>query len=319
MRDRHSSTQAQRVRDQTELRALEVSKRVTWQCLAATADEYTEWQVFGLWLRAVGDVAGDIPPLASQELESRTPRLPDRLRPGIETAVQYGDSPGASIWSAVNQWAERNIFETATREGWLEAVQYFSAMSLCSMKAWSYWEFVDKQWRVDKPNDLPSYPQWKSAVASVTRLSNPDSEAQQVLDAIREVSQDKWNMLLRDFSDLIVFSQWMELVFAIEGSHSALLSRELAARYRGFVLTHASTNSKDCVRALSEWVISNGFGITNQTQLLGALGFQVRHHPQYPAVRSYAIRCHDVWSGNDRGCLPSFDEWRGNANEYCDE
>jgi hypothetical protein len=296
-----------------------LAKRVTWQRLAAAADEYTEWQVFGLWLRAVVEVAGGVPVTVTQEMESRTPQLLGRIRGDIEAAVRNGDSPGARIWSDVNQWAEINAFRTAKRDGWLEAAEYFSAMSLVSMKAWSYWEHIAKQWSAAKPKQLPSYPQWKSAVASVTRLSNPDSEAQQVLDAIRGVSEGEWNELLRGFSDLIVFCLWMELVLDIDGPTSAVLSKELVARYRGFALPRANENSKECVRALNDWALKNTLGIAGQTELLGALSFQVRHQPQYPAMRCYSIHCHDIWSDKDRGSLPSFNDWRDAGSEYCEE
>lgn len=319
MPDRHRSTQAERVRHQTEIRALELAKRVTWQRLAAATDEYTEWQVFGLWLRAVVDVAGGIPATAAQEMESRTPQLLGRIRADIEAASHNGGGRGAAIWHDVGQWVEINVFRVAERGGWLHAVQYYSAMSLCSMKAWSYWEHIDKQRRAAKPKQLPSYPQWKDAVASVTRLSNPGSEAQQVLDAIRGVSEAKWNKLLHGFSDLVVFCLWMELVLDIEGPTSSLLSRELAARYRGFALPRAINNSKECVHAFSDWALSKTLQITDETQLLEALGFQVRYHPQYSAMRSYSIHCHDLWSDKDRGRLPSFDEWRDVGNEYCEE
>jgi hypothetical protein len=319
MRDPHRSTQAERVRHQTELLALESAKRVTWQRLAAAADEYTEWQVFGLWLRAVVEVSGGVPAAVTQEMDSRTPQLLGRIRGDIEAAAQNGFGPGARIWQHVSQWVEINVFGSAARDGWLDAVQYFSAMSLCSMKAWSYWEHIDHQWRTAKPKQLPNYSQWKGAVDSVIRLSNPNSEAQQVLDAIRGVSEEEWNGLLRGFSDLIVFCLWMELVLDVEGPTSALLSKELVARYRGFTLPRANENSKECVRALNEWALKNALGTAGQTELLGALSFQVRHHPQYPAMRTYSIHCHDVWSDKDRGSLPSFDEWRDAGNEYCEE
>jgi len=49
-----------RVRQQTELLALEQARRVPWGRLAEAAEEYTDWQVFTLWLRAVVEAAGNI-------------------------------------------------------------------------------------------------------------------------------------------------------------------------------------------------------------------------------------------------------------------
>lgn len=38
-----------RVRHRDERRALQQAKRVPWKTVAATAEEYTDWEVFTLW------------------------------------------------------------------------------------------------------------------------------------------------------------------------------------------------------------------------------------------------------------------------------
>jgi hypothetical protein len=54
-----------------------------------------------------------------------------------------------------------------------------------SIKAWSYWEDVEREWCDEKPDTLPSYQRWMSATSAVGRLSNPESDAQKVLDSVR--------------------------------------------------------------------------------------------------------------------------------------
>src|ERR1035438_3440227 len=44
--------------------------------------------------------------------------------------------------------------------------------------------------------------------------------------------------------------------------------------------------------------------------MLAALSFHVSHHPAYPAMRTYALHCHDVWPVECPDQLPSFEEWR---------
>ena len=308
-----------RVRHRTELRALEQAKRVTWKRLAAAADEYTEWQVFGLWLRAVVEAAGSIPAMVAQEMESRTPELLGRIRPDPHAAVKNGGGSGARLWEDVSRWADVNIFIAAKRAGWLDAVRYFSSMSLRSMQAWSHWESVDKEWRGTAPAQFPGYPQWRSEVAAVARLSNPDSTAQQVLDAVRDVPEAEWSKLLHGFSDLMTFSLWMELVLDIEGPTSGLVSKELAETYGGFSLPRGTRDSKEVVRALSGWVTEHALAIAGQEQMLAALSFHVSHHPAYPAMRSYALHCHDVWSDECPAPLPSFERWREAADAYVEE
>jgi hypothetical protein len=318
-RNQRGGSLINRVRHQTESRALEQAKRVPWKRLAAAAEEYTDWQVFTLWLRAVLEAASSIPIMVAQEMESRTPQLLGRIRPGVEVAVKNGSGAGARIWQDVSVWAEMNVFIAAKRAGWLDAVRYFSSMSLCSMKAWSYWENIDKEWRAATPAQFPTYAQWQCEVAAVARLSNPDNVAQQVLDAIRGVPEAEWSKLLRNFSDLIAFSLWMELMLDIEGPTSGLVSKELAEKYGGFSLSPNTMGSKEVVRALNEWVLDHALGISDQKQVLAALSFHVSHHPAYPAMRTYALHCHDLWPDEYPDRLPSFEEWREAADAYCEE
>jgi hypothetical protein len=307
-----------RVRRQTERRALGQARLVPWKRLAEAADEYAEWQEFTLWLRAVVEVAGGIPPMVERELDSRTPRLLGRVRRDVATALKNGESAGARIWQDVSRWAEANIFAVAKLAGWLDAVRYYSSTSLRSMKAWSHWEDIDRQWRASAPKQFPTYAQWQCEVAAVARLSNPASPAQEVLDAVRGISDAEWHKLLNGFSDLITFSLWMELVLDIEGPTSALVSKELADRYSRFRFSPA-LGSKAAVRALNEWALDHALAIADQKQMLAALSSHVTHYPAYPAMRSYALHCHDAWPVECPDHLPAFEEWRQAADAYFEE
>lgn len=95
-RDQRGGHLMDRVRQKTELRALQQAKRVTWKRLAATADEYTGWQVFRLWLRAVVEAAGSIPVTVAREVESRATQLLAHIRPDVQAAIN-GNGPGAGF------------------------------------------------------------------------------------------------------------------------------------------------------------------------------------------------------------------------------
>lgn len=305
-----------RVRHQTERRALEAANRVSWKRLATAADEYTEWQVFSLWLRAVVEAAKSVPEMVVQELESRAPQLLGPTSSDVEAAVTNGSGAVTRIWQDVSQWVDVNVFTTAKRDGWLDAVRYFSAMSLRSMKAWTLWEQTDEQWRVAAPKRFPAYSQWRREVAAVTRLSNSDGPAQHLLDAVRTVPEAEWSQLLSHFSDLIAFSLWMELVLDMEGPTSQLASKELAKRYGGFSLAGSAIGSKAAVRSLNDWAIEHTLGIASREHVLAALSFHVSHHPAYYALRNYAVHCHNVWPDKWSEHPPLFAEWREAADAY---
>src|ERR1017187_8997188 len=84
VRNQRGGNLIDRVHHQTELRALEQARRVPWQRLAAVADEYTEWEVFGLWVRAVVEAPGGIRAMVAKEMESRAPLLLAGIRSDLE-------------------------------------------------------------------------------------------------------------------------------------------------------------------------------------------------------------------------------------------
>jgi len=66
--------------------------------------------VFTLWLRAVVESAGGIPPIVEQELDSRTPRLLGRVHRGVEAAMKNGDSAGARFGRMSAGGGERHLW-----------------------------------------------------------------------------------------------------------------------------------------------------------------------------------------------------------------
>jgi hypothetical protein len=298
-----------------ERRAIEQAKRVPWRRLAETADEYSDWQLFTLWVRARVDVAKHIPAAARSEMDRRVPGFSKVLGPRIESAAKQGDRPGEAAWQALERWAEMNVFLSAKREGWMDAVHYFSAMSLISMKAWSHWERIDTEWRRAPPLHPPTLQEWDRVVATVSRLSNADSAGQRTLDSMQSMPGSDWSRLQTRFFGVNTFSVWMELGQDFAGPQSALISWELRKRYPLFRLP-CPLASKEAVRALNKWVISHELPDASRAGILAALKFQLRHHPEWVAIRNYAQRCRGTWPDGLPRHWPIFDEWKHAADGY---
>jgi hypothetical protein len=302
------------VLDQVKERALEQARRVPWTKLAAAVQKANEWETFTLWLRAVVDAAGKIPLIVDRELETRVPGLIKAVETQMPPVLN-ADAPGHELWNLAYDWGIANIFSEPYRNGWLDAVHYFSSMSLPYMKAWAHWERVNTEWRTNPPAEWPSYQQWQSEVAAVTQSSNPESVAQRVLDAVNSVPKGEWEHFFSRFFDLVAFSLWMELVLDIDGPRSRVLMDELAKRYPGFAFSRPGQSSREAVRDLNSWVIENTLRVDDES-VLAALSWHVRNDPAYYALRNYAAECHECWSDHHPGYLPYFDEWRNAADNY---
>lgn len=307
---------AARVRNATGRRALEQAKRVPWPRLAKAANEYTDWHVFALWARAMVETANNVPPAVKSEIERRAPGAFRALRSKVEATITRGAHPGVVAWEEVICWAEMNVFLAAKRGGWLDALRYFSAMSLRSMKAWSLWERVNADWRVSPPGKLPTLREWEGMVASLSRLSNAECAAQRTLDAMRTMRESDWDKLLAAFTHLNAFCQWMELMLDAQKTTSDQLSRELLKRYPGFTLVGPTMAFKDAARYLTTWGLSHDMPEAKATGVLAALRFCLRHHPEFGAVRNYARFCRCAWADDSQIHFPTFDEWKQAVDRY---
>ena len=310
------TAQVARIRSATWRRAKEQAKRIPWPSLAKAADQYTEWQVFALWVRATADGSHSIPAEVQFEIERRAPAAFRTLQAKVKSAITLRARPGTVVWEEVICWAEMNVFLAAKRGRWLDPLRYFSAMSLHSMKAWSCWEQVEVEWRSSPPRQLPTLPEWRRMVASVTRFSNAESAAQHAFDVMRDFRKSDWDTLLTNFIHLTAFCQWVELMMDAQKTVSHPLSRELFNRHPGFSLPRCGMAPKEAARCLQNWVLKYEFPAARPARVLAALRFWLRHHAEYAAVRNYAAFCRMAWVDTPQKRFPTFEEWKNAADSY---
>ena len=308
----HGRGPIDRIRQQTEIRALDEARKVPWRTLANAAEEYTEWQVFALWLRAVLDAGEALPGEVAIEIERRSPALLSRIDSELRITAH---APGAKVWEDVNEWTEAEVFAEAVRGGWLNAIRYFSSKSLLYIKAWSYWEGVHRHWRTNKRQLLPNYTRWTSSVSAVSRLSNPESDIQKVLDSVRSIPQAKWQQTFDAFMELTTLCLWIEILLGAGRTGADLVLQELTTRYPRFDASSVK-NSTATISAFTDWAIEHEEPFTGAEPALPALSYHIKCHPAYYARRNYAAHCRGIWVNGHFDRLPSFKEWRNAADGY---
>jgi hypothetical protein len=306
----HGRGPIDRLRQQTEIRALDEARKVPWRILANAAEEYTEWQIFALWLRAVLDAGEALPAGAVIEIENRSRALLSRI--DFDPRIT-AHALGARAWEEVTQWTEVEVFAEAVRGEWLNAIRYFSSKSLLYIKAWSYWEEVHRQWRTNKPQHLPDYARWTNSVSAVRRLSNPAGEIQKVLDSVRSIPQPKWQQAFDAFMELTTVCLWIEILLGAGRTGADLVLRELAIRYPRF---DAFSLKNSTISAVTDWAIEHDELLAGAQQAMPALSYHLKSHPAYYARRNYAAHCRSLFVSGRFDRLPSFTEWRNSADEY---
>jgi hypothetical protein len=290
---------------------LEQERTVSLRRLKEAIEEYNQWQVFQLWLRAVVDAARNLPPVVEQEIQSRIPGFLKDCQAEMRAAMEQ-DRPGGALWNLVGSWTNATTFLHPRSEGWMEALIFFASRNMVYIKAWSHWDTVNLEWQANPPAEWPSYEQWQQDVAALSRLSNPDSEQQLVLNAILSVPVAEWERLLSAFLEMTVFAVWMELMLDLEGPQSGLLSEELSKRYPEFSFGEIGFSPGEAVREFLTWTIDHKIGVENE-DLVGALNWHIQNGPEIDFMQIYASDCHAAWSKEYPRRLPGFEDWRTEA------
>jgi len=301
--------------------ALDEARCVPWPQLMQFVEDSLRWEEFNLWIRAVVNAANNVPPVVEQELETRIPGFLARVREELESAHEVGER----LWNLVGAWITTNVLLKPKVEGWLNAVNFFSSRTMTYMKFWEHWERMTREWRTNPPAHWPSYERWQKDVIAMTQMRNPDGEPQRILNAMLSVPAAEWERMLSAYRDIVVFGVWMELLLDLEGPQSPIVARALAAQYPGFAFSSGDLPSTTAVRELLTWVIMNVVRPPSE-EVMGALGWHIKRHPEYYAIREYAIECHKRWIGSSNGSdadsaathpPTTFREWRRKADQYC--
>jgi hypothetical protein len=287
------------------------SRFVSLPRLERAIGEYDQWQTFQLWLRAVVDAARSIPPVVGQEIERRIPEFLKEFQAEMRDAMEK-DRPGGALWNLVGAWTNATTFLQPKSEDWMEALIFFASRNMVYIKAWSLWDRVNLEWRTNPPTEWPSYEQWQQDVAAVTRLSNPESEHQFVLNAMLSVPVAEWERLLFGFLEMTVFAVWMELILHMEGSQSKLVSEEISKRYPEFRFGGSGLSPSEAVREFLTWTIDHQIGVQNE-DLVRALNWHIQNGPETDFMENYASDCHTAWLKEYPTRLPGFEEWRKDA------
>ena len=148
-----------RVGQAARLTAEREAARIPWPQLQDARENYVAWEAFALWVRAIENAAGDFPEFLAEAVEKRCPGFSDFV---AKHKQEHPDSL-PFFWYHLERWINERIFGKAWREGWMNAVGYYSARDLASLRNHAYWEYCERQWKLSKPAAYPSFRDWLKA------------------------------------------------------------------------------------------------------------------------------------------------------------
>lgn len=142
----------QRVQMNARLRAKRQLLRVSPPRFEKARREYIEWETFSLWVHAIADTEKRLPAAVVKTIQQRCPRLLPQGRTHVKL-----------LPLDVLTWVHNHTFAVAKREGWLDALMFYSVRDRRSQRTWAYWEHCECEWRRKRPPAYPTFMQWVRA------------------------------------------------------------------------------------------------------------------------------------------------------------
>ncbi len=124
--------------------------------LAQAVDENVEAQAFCFWARLCIYAYGRITPVLRSYLDERCP--------GFVDTVRGQKSPNLDVvafWHMLQEWIETHVFERAVREGWRDALGYYTAAHPRYKKVSEQWSETQRALDDRTIADLPLYEFWR--------------------------------------------------------------------------------------------------------------------------------------------------------------
>jgi hypothetical protein len=149
----------QRVGQAARFTADKEAARIPWPQLHKARENYVAWEAFALRVRAIENAAGDFLEFLADAVVKRCPGFSEFV---VKHKQEHPDSP-PFFWYHLERWINERIFGEVWREGWLNAVGYYAARDLASVRNHAHSEHCERQWTFSKPAAYPSFRNWLKA------------------------------------------------------------------------------------------------------------------------------------------------------------
>ena len=124
--------------------------------LARAVDQNVEAQAFCFWARLCIYAYGRITPVLQSYLDERCPGFVDTAR-----GQKSSNLDAVAFWHMLQEWIEAHVFERAVREGWRDALGYYTAAHPRYKKVSEHWFETQRALDDHAMADLPLYELWR--------------------------------------------------------------------------------------------------------------------------------------------------------------
>ncbi len=309
---------AARLRRLARERADAQARRIPWQRLLETRNQYIDWQEFYLWARSILEVENRIPEWLVEILNTRcTGFLENEKRLAPKAARRR------PLSLRLEDWIDDHIFGFAKQEGWFSAITFYAIREPRYQRAEVCWSECVKEWKKAKPKRYPSFEEWKRDATQFDDTAHLLPNVRRARTPSNLVDPDRLAEAVPRYIDWEAFAYWARP--ALERGSSevpAEVAGELERRCPGFLEAHKKPRKRDSAsvsqawQQLMLWISDRFFSEAKNGGWFDAILTEADSHPRAIRTREYADHCDELWSASLPVPYPTFEDWRRDADSY---
>jgi hypothetical protein len=310
---------ANRLQRSARERADDEARRIPWQRLLHTRNDYIDWQEFQLWVRSILEVENGIPDWLVEIVNTSCPGfLVNEKRPMPKGAKNR------PLPLRLEDWIEDHIFGFAKQEGWLNAVTYYAVRDPRYQRAEVRWSECVEKWKDAKPIRYPSFEEWKCAAAQCDETAHLTAMERKARASAKLVHPDRLAEAVARYMDYEALAYWARPALERSAEPLAEVVRELEGRCPGYLDTALAASARASGGGAQDWEhlmlwIGDYFFQDAKTEgWFDAILVQVRNHPRAIRTMEFADHCDELRGFELPSPYPPFENWRREADFYVD-
>ena len=284
------------------------ARRIPWQRLLDTRNQYIDWQEFYLWVRSVLEVENCIPDWLIEILDQRCPGFVENERKLTPKAAKNRPLP-----LRLEDWIDDHIFGYAKEQGWFNAVTFYAIQEPRFQRAEVCWSECLERWDKAKPLQYPSFEEWKAIAAQCDETAHLLPDLRKASASVKLVAPERLGEAVSRYIDWEAFAYWVRSGLESGSPLPTEVARELQQRCPGFLEVHPGARNW---QELMGWIVNQNFKDAKSEGWFDAVLLFVHRHPRAIRTIEYADYCDECWDSRLPDAYPSFAEWRSNADAY---